>query len=465
MALHTIKKGLDLPLTGGPHLPLGGDAISAGPSVTQVAVIAADFIGMKPRMLVQPGDAVQRGTPLFEDRKRPGVVHTAPGAGTISAVNRGAKRALISVVIKLNEREQAGTPSDEDFLSFESYTSADVDSLTRDQVRDLLVESGAWTALRARPFSRVPPVDGTAHSIFVTAMDTHPLGADVATAMAGGQAAFEVGLKALTKLTDGPVHLCRAPDSGVGPGNTDGITVQEFAGPHPAGLPGTHIHMVDPVHREKFVWYVNYADVQYIGHLLTTGKLDVNRVLSLAGPMVEHPRLIKSRIGASVDELVAGQTFAGKEVRAISGSLLGGRKASGDKEGFLGRYALQVSVIEEDRERGFLGWLSPGENLFSIFPIYVSKMFPGHKFGFTTNTNGSHRAVVPIGMYEEVMPLDIIPTFLLRSLASKDLEKVEQLGALELDEEDLALCTMVCPGKNDWGAILRENLDTIEREG
>ncbi len=465
MALHTIKKGLDLPVTGGPHLPSNGDVISEGPSVSKVAVIAADFIGMKPRMLVQPGDAVQRGTPLFEDRKRPGVLHTSPGAGTVSAVNRGAKRAFISVVVELNEREQTGTPSDEDFASFESYTGAAVDSLTRDQVRDLLVESGAWTALRTRPFSRVPPVDGVAHSIFVTAIDTHPLGADVATAMGDGQAAFESGLQALTKLTDGPVHLCRAPNSGVGPGTTDGVMVQEFAGPHPAGLAGTHIHMVDPVHREKFVWYVNYADVQLIGQLVTTGQLHVDRVLSLAGPMVEHPRLIQSRIGASVDELVAGQTFDGKEVRAISGSLLGGRTASGDKEGFLGRYALQVSVVEEDRKREFLGWLSPGEGLFSIFPIYVSKLFPDHKFGFTTNTNGSHRAVVPIGMYEEVMPLDIIPTFLLRSLASKDLEKVEQLGALELDEEDLALCTMVCPGKNDWGAILRENLDTIEREG
>jgi len=465
MALHTIKKGLELPITGSPHLPSGGEAVPAGPSISRVAVIAADFIGMKPRMLVQPGDAVKRGTPLFEDRKRPGVVHTAPGAGTVHSVNRGAKRALISVVIDLNEREQAGTPADEDHQSFESYTGADVDSLTRDQARDLLIESGAWTALRARPFSRVPPVDGTPHSIFVTAIDTHPLAADVSTAMEGDQAAFEAGLKVLTKLTDGPVHLCRAPNSGVGPGDIDGVTVQEFAGPHPAGLAGTHIHFVDPVHREKFVWYVNYADVQLMGRLATTGRLHVDRVVSLAGPMVEHPRLVKTRLGASVDELTAGQTFAGKECRAISGSVLGGRAAEGEKAGYLGRYALQVSVIEEDRKREFLGWLTPGESAFSLFPIYVSKLFPGHLFGFNTNTNGSHRAMVPIGMYEDVMPLDIIPTFLLRSLSAKDLEKVEQLGALELDEEDLALCTMVCPGKNDWGAILRENLDTIEREG
>lgn len=464
MATYTVKKGLDLPITGAPHLPDAGEAISEALNVRRVAVIAADFIGMKPRMFVQAGDPVKRGTPLFEDRKRPGVVHTAPGAGTVVDVYRGAKRALISVVIDLNEREQAGTTTDEDYESFGAYTGAPVADLSTDQVRDLLVQSGAWTGLRARPFSRVPPLDGTPHSIFVTAIDTHPLAADVEAAMAGDQAAFEAGLTALTKLTDGDVHLCRAPGAKVGPGMVDGVKIQEFAGPHPAGLPGTHIHFVDPVHREKFVWYVNYADVQLIGNLFLTGKLQPERIISLAGPMVKEPRLVRTRLGASIDELIEGQLFD-RECRTISGSPLGGRTAKGDKAGFLGRYSLQVSALEEDRKREFLGWLTPGEGAFSLFPIYVAKLFPGHLFNFTTNTNGSHRAMVPIGMYEDVMPLDIIPTFLLRSLAAKDIEKIEQLGALELDEEDLALCTMVCPGKNDWGRILRDNLDTIEREG
>jgi Na+-transporting NADH:ubiquinone oxidoreductase subunit A len=464
MALHKIKKGLELPITGKPHLPAAGEDIPTGPTIHKVAVIAADFVGMKPRMLVQEGDTVKRGTPLFEDRKRPGVVHTAPGSGTVIGVHRGARRALISVIIALNEREVAGTVTDDDFESFAAYTGAPPSELSRDQVRDLLVQSGLWTGLRARPFSRVPPLDGVPHSIFVTAIDTHPLGTDVDVAMEGDQAAFEAGLSALTKLTDGPVYLCRAPGSQVGPGLVDGIELQEFAGPHPAGLAGTHIHMVDPVHRAKFVWYINYADVQMIGRLVTTGKIQPERVMTLAGPMVEHPRYVRTRLGASTSDLTEGQLFD-RDCRIISGSVFGGRTTPSGEAGFLGRYALQVTVIEEDKEREFLGWLTPGESSFSIFPIYVAKMFPGHKFGFTTNTNGSHRAMVPIGMYEDVMPLDIIPTFLLRSLAAKDLEKIEQLGALELDEEDLALCTMVCPGKNDWGAILRDNLDTIEREG
>lgn len=463
MALYTIKKGLDLPITGAPHAPSDGESIP-DVAVRRVATLAADFIGMKPRMIVQEGDVVRRGTPLFEDRKRPGVLHTATASGTVVAVNRGARRALVSVVIELNDREQNGSVTDDDFQPFASYTGRDVSSLSGDEVRALLVESGAWTGLRSRPFSRVPPVDGKPRSIFVTAMNTHPLAADVSLAMDGDQAAFEAGLTALTKLTDGHVHLCRAPGSNVGPGMVKGVEIQEFAGPHPAGLPGTHIHFVDPVNREKFVWYINYADVQLMGRLFLTGRIQPERVISFAGPMVKEPRLIRTRLGASTRDITEGQLFEGNECRVISGSPLGGRTAAGDDAGFLGRYAVQLSVLHEERERKFLGWLTPGESSFSIFPIYISKLFD-HKFGFTTTTNGSHRAMVPIGMYEDVMPLDILPTFLLRSLATKDLEKAEMLGALELDEEDLALCTMVCPGKNDYGALLRENLDTIEREG
>lgn len=460
MARYTIKKGLDLPITGAPR-----QEISDGRPVSRVAVMAADFVGMKPRMEVQEGDAVQRGSLLFADRKQPGVVHTSPGAGKVVAINRGARRALESVVIELNEREQSGTPSDEDFATFESYTGADVSTLTRDQVRALLVESGVWTALRERPFSRVPSPETVPHSIFVTAIDTRPLAADVDVAMEGQQDAFEAGLAALTSLTDGAVHLCRAPGSAVSGGTVEGLELQEFEGPHPAGLPGTHIHLVDPVHREKVVWYVNYADVLMIGKLFQSGRLHVERVVSLAGPPAKAPRLLRTRLGAELDALVTDEVLEGAEHRVISGSVLDGRKAMGERLGFLGRYALQVSVMREGTEREFLGWLTPGEEAFSIFPIYVSKLFGGHLFNFTTATNGSHRAMVPIGMYEDVMPLDILPTFLLRSMSAGDLEKAEQLGCLELDEEDLALCTMVCPGKNDYGALLRETLDTIQREG
>ena len=462
MGLHHIQKGLDLPITGKPLQQI--DVDGPAKALTRVAVLADDFIGMKPRMMVNEGDEVRRGQALFEDRKRPGVLHTATAAGKVVAIHRGDKRALRSVVIELNERERAGDPTDADFQPFEAFTGRPVAELSRDEVRALLVESGAWTGLRARPFSRVPPVDQVPSSIFVTALNTHPLAADPAVAVAGQQAALEAGLAALGKLTDGSVYLCRRPGADVGPGLVEGVKVEEFSGPHPAGLPGTHIHLIDPVSREKTVWYISLADVVMAGAVMLTGKLHPERVLSIGGPMAVNPRLIRARLGAPMDELLSGEVKPG-EVRWISGSVLGGRACKGDVLGFLGRYDSGLSLIAEERTRHFLGWLTPGENSFSLFPIYLSKLFGGHDFDFTTTTNGSPRAMVPIGMYEDVMPLDILPTFLLRSLASGDLERSEQLGALELDEEDLALCTMVCPGKNDYGAMLRQRLDTIEREG
>ena len=462
MGLHHIQKGLDLPITGKPLQQI--DADSPAKAITRVAVLADDFIGMKPRMMVNEGDEVRRGQPLFEDRKRPGVLHTATAAGKVVAINRGDKRAFQSVVIELNARERSGAVAGDDFHPFAAFTGRPVAALSRDEVKALFVESGVWTGLRARPFSRVPAIDSTPASIFVTAMNSHPLGGDPVVCLDGQQAALEAGLAALTKLTDGPVYLCRRPGADIGPGLVDGIKVEEFSGPHPAGLPGTHIHLIDPVSRGKTVWYIHVSDVVMAGQVLLSGRLQPERVLSVGGPMAVNPRLIRGRLGAHMGELLEGEVKPG-EVRRISGSVFGGRAASGEVLGFLGRYDQGLSLIAEERTRHFLGWLTPGEHSFSIFPIYLAKLFGGHDFDFTTTTNGSPRAMVPIGMYEDVMPLDIIPTFLLRSLASGDLERAEQLGALELDEEDLALCTMVCPGKNDYGAMLRQRLDTIEREG
>jgi len=460
MGLHQLSKGLDVPTTGRPRQ----DICPPNSPIRHVAVLADDFHGMKPRMLIQEGDLVQRGQPLFEDRKTPGVLHTAPGAGKVVAVNRGAKRALQSVVIALSESEQAGNPQDADFFPFASWRAGGVAAMGKEGTKALLLESGAWTALRTRPFSRVASPEQHPHSIFVTAMDTHPMCADPEIAAEGRQEDISAGLAALTTLTDGPVFFCRKIGSQLSPGDVDGVSLEEFGGPHPAGLAGTHIHFLDPVGRGKQVWYLNYADLIMIGALVRTGRIHPERVVALGGPPVNDPRLLRARIGASIEELTAGELKAG-ENRLISGSILGGRAVHGNIHGYLGRYALQISVLREERERKFLGWLTPGEHTFSLFPIYLSKLFGHEEMEFTTTTNGSHRAMVPIGMYEDVMPLDIIPTFLLRSLAVKDLEKAEALGCLELDEEDLALCTMVCPGKNDYGVMLRQNLDTIEQEG
>ncbi len=459
MAVHTIKKGLDLPIAGAPE-----QKIHAADAPHKVAVVAADYVGMRPTMHVAEGDTVKRGQLLFEDKKTPGVRYTAPGAGTVAAVNRGARRALQTVVVELNERERAGEPGADDFAVFEAYTSSEPAGLTREQVVNLLVESGVWPVLRTRPFGKVPAIDATPTAVFVTAMDTNPLAASVSVVLAGNEKDFETGLSCVAKLTEGATYLCKAAGVSIPGGSVDGITVEEFAGPHPSGTAGLHIHLLEPVHRDKMVWHVNYQDVVGIGRLFTTGKLDVERVVSLAGPSVKTPRLLKTRMGASTDELVSGEV-EGDDLRVISGSVLSGRTASGELLGYLGRRDTQVTVLPEGHEREFLGWMAPGASKFSTVNAYLASLFKGKKFKFTTTTNGNGRAMVPIGMYERVMPLDILPTFLLRSLIVNDIEQAEKLGCLELDEEDLALCTFVCPSKYEYGPILRRNLEQIEKEG
>lgn len=459
MAEHVLKKGLDLPIRGAPE-----QRVENAPVVARVAVVARDYPFMKPRMSVQVGDQVKRGQLLFEDRKTEGVRFTSPGAGTVTAIHRGARRALRSVVVDLSVDERRGRPEDSDHQQFESFTGRAVADLDGQAVRDLLVESGLWTAIRQRPFSKVPSPASSCHSIFVTAIDSNPLAPDPEVVLEGRIDAFQRGLWALGQLTEGAVYLCRAPGARIEPGAAPRVQVEEFAGKHPAGLVGTHIHILDPVHREKAVWYIGYQDVAAIGELFETGRLPVERTVALCGPVVLRPRLLKTRLGAEIEPLIDEQLFFG-ETRVISGSVLYGHRARGAKYGYIGRYANQISCLAEDHRRRFFGWMMPGWDLFSTTRAYLSG-FRGRsvKYDFTTSTRGSHRAMVPIGLFENVMPLDIMPTFLLRALIKDDLERAEALGCLELDEEDLGLCSFVSPGKEDYGPHLRRNLFEIWKE-
>ena len=442
-----IKRGLDLPLAGAPE-----QRIEPARAVRSVAVLGCDYHGMKPTMAVQVGDRVRLGQVLFSDKKNPGVHFTAPGAGVVSAIHRGEQRVLQSVVIDLEG---------DDAVEFARYDAAQLPALDPQAVRDNLQQSGLWTALRTRPFSKVPAVDAVPSSIFVTAIDTHPLAADPAVVIGERPADFANGLAVLARL--GKVHLCKA--SGVGLSGEVQANVQphEFAGPHPAGLAGTHIHFLDPVSAGKSVWQIGYQDVIAIGALFSRGQLDVTRVVALGGPVVDKPRLLRTRLGASLEELTAGELQAGSN-RIISGSVLGGRTSRG-AFAFLGRYHVQVSCLHEGRERELLHYLRAGVNKHSVLNIFVSKLMGGRKLAMDTSTNGSPRAMVPVGNYEAVMPLDILPTQLLRYLIVGDTEMAQKLGCLELDEEDLALCTYVCAGKYEYGPILRDNLARIEKEG
>ncbi|MGZ0171088.1 MAG: Na(+)-translocating NADH-quinone reductase subunit A [Planctomycetales bacterium] len=446
-----INKGLDVPIANPPE-----QKIYDGPEIRTVAVVGTDYIGLKPTMAVAAGDTVKRGTLLFTDKKNPGVKFTSPAAGTVQSVNRGEKRAFQSVVIDIK-----GDAAE----SFKTVGNADVSSLSREEVVENLVESGLWTALRQRPYSKVPAVDSRPHSIFITATDTNPLCAKPEVIITEREQDFRFGVQVVRHLTDGKVFLVSCPGVTLPGEELADVDDVEFDGPHPAGLVGTHIHFLDPVNENKNVWHINYQDVMAVGHLFLTGELDVRRVVSVAGPAVYKPRLVRTRLGASIKELTYGELADG-DLRVISGSVLSGRAVADGPFGFLSRYHLQVSALLEGREREFLGWQKPGMDKFSLRKIFASAFLnPGQKFDFTTSTGGSKRAMVPIGMYEDVMPLDIIPTFLLRSLIIEDTDQASALGALELDEEDLALCTFVCPGKYEYGTMLRKSLSLIESEG
>lgn len=444
-----IRRGLDLPITGKPE-----QSIAPGPTVRSVAVVGSDYHGMKPTMAVQVGDKVKLGQELFSDKKNPGVIYTSPAAGTVAAINRGARRVLQSVVIDVEGDDEE---------TFASYSKEELSSLSRDKVQENLIRSGQWVALRTRPYSKVPAPDSTPHSIFVTAIDTQPLAADPKVVIAEAIDDFNTGLTVLSRLTDGKVFVCTAPDAQLDIKTGGQVEVHQFGGVHPAGNAGTHIHFLDPVSAKKTVWTIGYQDVIAFGRLFTSGKISVERIVALGGPQVQRPRLLRTRLGADLQELVAGELAEG-ENRIISGSVFGGRQVSGAFS-YLGRYHNQVSVLAEGRERPFLHYLSLGANRFSVMPVYLSKFFKGKSYSFTTSANGGERAMVPVGSYERVMPLDILPTQLLRALIVGDTETAQLLGCLELDEEDLALCTFVCPGKYEYGPILRDNLTRIELEG
>ncbi len=443
----TIRKGLDVPISGEP-----AQRIEAARPVRSVALIGRDYNGMKPTMAVQVGERVKLGQIVFSDKRNPGVHFTAPAAGVVSAIHRGEQRVLQSLVIDVEGNEE---------VVFAQYPQSQLAALDAQRVRDNLIQSGLWTALRTRPLSKTPAVDAVPSSIFVTAIDTHPLAADPAVVIAEYAADFTSGLQVLSRLAK--VFLCKAEGVSLAGEDLPQVQGESFSGPHPAGLAGTHIHFLDPVSASKSVWSIGYQDVIAIGKLFLTGHLWVERVVALGGPVVEKPRLLRSRLGANLEELCAGELVPGYN-RVISGSVLGGRTARG-AFAYLGRFHQQVSCLHEGDERQFLHYLRAGVNKHSVLNVFVSRFMGARKLDLDTSTNGSTRAMVPVGTYEQVMPLDILPTHLLRYLIVGDTEMAQKLGCLELDEEDLALCTYVCPGKYEYGPILRDNLNLIEKEG
>jgi Na+-transporting NADH:ubiquinone oxidoreductase subunit A len=444
-----ISKGLDLPITGSPV-----QKIFPGHAVKSAALVADDYRGMKPSMLVQVGDKVKKGQAVFEDKKTPGVLFTSPVAGIVTEINRGDRRAFQSLVVEIQGDDQ---------VQFQNFKSKAIEEYSTDEVRALLNEAGLWNNLRTRPFSKTPALDSSACSLFITAMDTQPLAAHPGVVLAEHLEDFKNGVLALSKLTP-KTYVITHKKSAVDVKGMQNVVHEVFDGPHPAGNVGTHIHFLDPVSANKTVWHVNYQDAIAIGRLFKSGEYFNQKVISIGGPLARNPRLVRTIKGANISDLTQGENYDNSVIRYVSGSVLGGRTASGTVA-YLGQFHAQITMLKEGHYREFLGWHSPGLNKFSLKNVFLSKFIPGKRFNFDTNTNGSLRSIVPIGSFEAVMPLDILPTQLLRYLMAKNTDYAANLGALELDEEDLALCTFVDPCKNEYGPVLRENLNIIEKEG
>ncbi|CAK8725649.1 Na(+)-translocating NADH-quinone reductase subunit A [Candidatus Electrothrix laxa] len=448
----TITKGLDIPISGTPE-----QSIQAGNPVTEVALLGFDYVGLKPTMKIRVGDQVTAGQLLFTDKKNPGVRFTSPAPGKVKAIHRGPRRRFESLVIELEGEER---------LSFTPPCPTPKDLPDTDAIKDILIQSGQWTALRTRPYGKVPSPDAEAASLFITAIDSQPLAADPAVIINEYRGDFILGMNALQSLT-AKTFLCCSQGINIRRSDHPNIEVAYFSGPHPSGLASTHIHLLDPVCSDKEVWHIGYQDVIAVGHLFRTGKLWEERVVALTGPSMQRPRLIKTLAGASVLELCQNE-IADPQARLIAGSVLNGHGMGEENvHGYLGRYQQQICALPEKDGSGLLNWLRPGGDRYSSLPIFLSAFTKkaGTKFPLSTASWGGERAILPMGTYEKVMPLNLIATSLLKSIATGNTEKAASLGCLELIEEDLALCSFVCPGKNNFGLMLREVLSRIEEDG
>lgn len=438
-----MRRGLDLPIPGAP-----AQVIEPAPRASAVALLGEDWPGVHLSVEVQTGERVKLGQTLFTDSRRTAIRFTSPAAGRVSAVLRGQMRRLSAVVIE---------PDGDDAVTFPALAADAVRALPRRDVSARLLESGEWVALRARPFGSIPDPDpdSSPAAIFVRAMDTNPLAPRAPVVLSERPLDLDSGLAALARLTDGPVFVCCDP-GWIGPLDLERVRVVEFEGPHPAGLPGTHIHHLLPVHAARRVWYLGYQDVLSIGHLFRTGRPNPERVISLAGPSVRRPRLLRTRLGASSADLVSGE-LAEERCRVVSGSVLAGRRA-GSREQYLGRYEEQLCALPEREDLVSRAWLLPGGRRGRRFPPWLP--LPE----WTSALRGEPHAFLPLDLFRRVVPLDLPVIPLLRALAAGDADGALSYGALELQEEDLALCSFLCPSKLEYGALLRRTLAELETQ-
>jgi Na+-transporting NADH:ubiquinone oxidoreductase subunit A len=443
----TIKlcKGLDIKLQGAAEKKTTVLGLAS-----TYAVSPLDFEGIVPKMLVKVGDAVKAGTPLFFNKNNASVVFTSPVSGTVAAVVRGEKRRILAVEITADQT-----------IAYEEFETLDVQKATRDQIVELLLKSGLWTLLIQRPYGIIANPADMPKSIFVSAFDSAPLAPDYGYTLADDKQALQKGFEVLARLTEGKVHLSyNAKDAAPA---FAGVELHAFQGKHPAGNVGVQIHHIDPINKGEKVWTVGYADVAIIGRLFLTGKVDMTRTIAVTGAEVSAPAYVKVIAGAKLDSILNGNVAADAHARYISGNVLTGRNVG--KDGYLGYYANQITVIPEGDNYELLGWAMPRFSKFSVSRAYFSWLFPNRKYNLDTNLNGEERAFVVTGLYEKYLPMDVYPMHLLKAIMAADLDKMEALGIYEVVEEDFALCEFVDPSKTEMQQIIRNGINLMIKEG
>jgi len=442
-----IKKGFDIRIRG-----IAEKHIVQGIDSALYAVKPDDFPGLTPKLNVKQGDKVLAGTPLFHDKIHPEILFTSPVSGKVVSVNRGDRRKLLEIVV-----EKEG----DEFIDF---GKSDPSVKGRDAIKEALLVSGLWPAIRQRPYHIIARPSDVPKAIFISGFDSSPLAPDYNFIMDSlSPAHFQAGVTVLKKLTDGKVNLV-LNGKGNSPEylkNTSGVEISYFSGPHPAGNVGVHIHHLDPLNKGEVVWFVNLQDVFVIGSLFGEGVYRNDRVIALTGSEVITPQYFKVRAGTSVGPIVKENTKDG-HLRFISGNVLTGTRIESD--GFLGFYDSQVTVLPEGDYFEFFGWASPGINKFSFTKTFASRLIPRKSYVLDTNLHGGERAFVMTGIYEKVVPMDIYPMQLLKAILSEDIDMMENLGIYEIAEEDFALCEFICPSKIEIQSIVRKGLDLMVKE-
>ena len=441
-----IKKGLDIKLLGEAEKKIS--EISSA----KFALKPPDFNGVFPKLFVKEGDAVKAGTPVFFNKYRENIIFTSPVSGKVTEIHRGAKRKMLEIRIEADEK-----------MEYETFGTGDPCTMTKEQITEKLLKSGTWSYIRQRPYSIIANPEDDPKAIFISAFDSAPLAPDFDFLVKDQEKAFQTGLDAVSKLTSGKVHI------NIREGKTSakcfleakGVEINKFSGPHPAGNVGVQIHHIDPINKGDIVWYLNPQALIIIGKLFMEGKYDATKIIALTGSEVTNPQYYKVISGCSILPMLENN-LKSENSRFISGNVLTGKKV--DKDGYLGFYDNQVTVIPEGNYHEFLGWAMPRFDKFSFSKSFFSWLTPNKKYKLDTNLNGGHRAFVLTGEYEKVFPMDIYPMQLLKAIMVKDIDMMENLGIYEVDEEDFALCEFIDVSKTEMQATVREGLDFMLKE-